>query len=346
MKKFLKYEFKKNLWALLIISLCCALPYLLLTATSKMTWESTSWVDGTKYTYVNSPGTWLVYVELLALCFGVPVATYRFKMKKRSVDCYYSLPIKKEKLYFIKTLVGLCLVLVPFTISFWGGFLMLLIRPGNPFKMGWFVPQYLGLLFFAICLYGFNAFTFTRANTVGDGIVFMVAYTFVALVVSATGLMVINLINHVWDWNVFEYLITPMGSIIFNIKMEALIKGDLAKWNVCMFLIPAIFGAIGYFFLFFSLRYDKGENAEQVSDSWFGYRMLIPVYAACFTGYLGAFGELILFGFLFVSIVVSTFVATMVYRRKFLFPAKNLIMIGVGLGVGIVLAVIIAAVTG
>lgn len=346
MKKFLRYEFKKHLWPILIVTLCCALPCLLFAALNPMVEEGVRHWNGELYRRVYSPGTWLPLIELLALAYGVPVAVYSFKMKKRSVDCYYALPIKKEKLYFIKTLVGLSLMLVPFTAAFWGMVFVTAIRPENPYVMGWFVPQYFALLGFGICLYGFNAFVFTRANAWGDGIVFVFAYTFVAVLAIGTGLMAIDATSDVLDMHFMEYLMPPVGSIVFNINMEALCMGEkvIEEWNVCMFLLPTLYGLIGYFFLFFNLRFDKGENAEQVSDSWFGYRVLIPIYTACCLGLCGGIDEFLLFAFFFVVITVSAFVVTMIYRRKFLFPVKNLIIIGVGLGVGLVLAIVIAIV--
>ena len=346
MKKFLAYELKNRLWTILILVLICTLPYIVTTATTTMFYEYTYEKDyGVAETvrHIYSPCTWMVYVELLALCFVVPAMTYAFKTSKKSVDCYYALPLKREKLYFIKTLVGLCMVLIPFTIAYWSGFLALWLRPENPYEMGWYVPHYFGLVFFAVMLYGFNAFVFTRANTVGDGIVFMIAYMFVVFLVVFYGVLVTDTERDAWG--VIEYLMPFMGSANFTFNMEELIMGDGCHWSVWMFLFPAIYGVIGYTLLFTLLRFEKGENAEQVSDSWFGYKTLVPIYTAIAIGLLGTLSEAKgACAILFCLFAAASLIAMIVYRRKFRFEGKYWRLYGIGLSVGFVLAVILAAV--
>jgi hypothetical protein len=145
-------------------------------ATFTMWYEWEDWDTGVIKQAVQSPNVSLVFGELLILLFVVPMLMYSFKMSKRGVDGYYSLPLKKEKLYFVLTMVGLILVIVPYTVAYWSGFLALLCREGNPYQMGYFVPAYFVGVLFALFLYGVNAFVFTRANRTSDGVVFMLSY--------------------------------------------------------------------------------------------------------------------------------------------------------------------------
>ena len=337
MKNYLKYEFKKNLWAFLIIMVLCALPYIIEMSTFEMAWnyEYYDEFDILKPgRQIATPPLATMSTQLIALCFIVPILTYSFKMNKRSVDAYYSLPIKKEKLYFVKTLVGLFLTLTPFTVAYWSGFFVLLCREGNPYSMGWYVPAYFGLLILGFFLYGFNSFLFTRANKVGDGVVFMLSYAFMGAM--AISYIDFNFIKSSLPYWVEETFLSFGGISLFTSEMARLIKNFYTGGNVNLsiwsFAYPVLTGAIGYFLMFYLLRFEKAEDAEQVSDSWFGYRVIIPYYAAFL---LGASYDLPLFTICLVLIAEIT--ATIVYRRKFLFEKKNWIHIGVGLGAGLIL---------
>ena len=152
---------------------------------------------------------------------------------------------------------------------------MVLMRADGVYNLGWYPVQYVGLLFFGVCLYGFNAFIFTRANHPADGVVFMLAYTLVVFLV----LLVFDLIGSA-DWEHIEvmlFFMTPAGCVNFLINTEALIMYGAEKmmvenssyvWNAWMFAVPAVYGIIGYFFLIFNVRFERAENAEQNSDSW------------------------------------------------------------------------------
>lgn len=333
MKKYFLYELKKHIWTLVILSAVCALPYIVNVATLTMSY--TYMHNGVEKTVLRSPQLSYVFAELLILLFIVPTIVYSFKMSKRSVDGYYSLPLKREKLYFVATMVGLILVLVPFTISYWGGFLTLLFRKGNPYQMGYYIPAYLGGLFFGVLLFGVNAFIFTRANRIVDGIVFMGVYAFI-------GFLAINFLDYAFDvslstWNIEQCFIFSGSMFGFVDRMESLIvaytlgRGYAGWW----FGLTIAAGALCYALLYFAIRFEKGENAEQNSASWFGYKTLIPVYMALCCG-SGAAEEII--GLVLVA--VGGVVATIVYKRKFKLKFIDWLPFIIGLAAGIVFAVI------
>ena len=334
MRKYFAYAFKKRIWTLVLLCCVCALPYMVMTSSMRMVWEYTGEYDGIKERIIYSPNLSFVLVIGMLLTFITPVMVYSFKMKKRSVDCYYALPLKKEKLYLAETMVGLCLTLIPFTVAYWGGFFALWIRPDNPYHMIWYLPAYFTFLAFLIFLYGWNAFAFTRANSVGDGIVFMFAYTFILFVVTSSVASVFN-----WeglDWDFCVYTMPPAGMFSFGEAIEWLIRGntEAADWAISGYIIPVILGIFGYFILFFNLRFERAENAEQVSDSWFGYKVVIPVYTICLLGLWEGLGEALLF----VMIVLAAVISTIVYQRKFRFSWKYWLMIGGALTLGLIFA--------
>ena len=312
--RFLLHELKKNLWALVVLTAVCAIPYVT-TIASMQTVVRFRIEENVWNYYTADPNLWVVFLELGILCFFVPALTFSFKMNKRSVDAYYALPLKKEKLYLVKTLVGLLLVLVPFTVAYWGGFFTMLCRPDRPYVMRAYIPAYFGGVLFGVCLYGVNAFLFTRANKVFDGIVFMAAYAFIGYILAVffeelTGVFI--------SWRITEGLLTFGSLIIFPDAMGNAIRGTQYSHmlNAFVFVYPIVLALISYFLLFFNLRYEKAENAEQVSHSWFGYKILIPLYIVLLVA-ICEFEPLGLCG-----IAVGGVVASIVYQGKFRFSWK------------------------
>ena len=336
MKKYFLYELKKHIWTLVILSAVCALPYIVNVATMRMTY--TYFPETTKErVYIQNPQLSFVFVELLILLFLVPTIVYSFKMSKRGVDGHYSLPLKREKLYFISTMVGLILVLVPFTVSFWGGFFTLLFRKGNPYNMGYYFPVYFGGLFFAVFLYGINAFIYTRANRIVDGIVFMGAYAFIGFLFLAC----LDYAFDVWTytWHIEECFLFSGSMFAFVDRMCDFIIGGVVRQSYAgwWFGLTLAAGALCYALLYFAIRFEKGENAEQNSSSWFGYKTLIPVYIAlCFGA--GAAEEIL--GF--VLVLVGGVVATIVYKRKFRLKFIDWLPLIIGLVAGIPLMMLVS----
>ena len=342
MKKYFLYELKKYLWTLVILTAVCAIPYIVGVATMEMFYEYTT-EYGTTVRYIQDSQITNVFIELLILLFVVPALVYSFKMTKRGVDGYYSLPIKREKLYFVATMVGLILVLVPFTVSFWGGFLTLALRAENPYNMSWYVPAYFAGVCFAIFLYGVNAFVYTRANRVVDGLVFMAAYAFIGFL--ANGCLS-TMCEGMYDRTPEVFKSSAAASFLFGggmfeflLEITRLIMGRVpdfdSQYAGWWFGLPIFAGVVCYALLFFLLRYEKGENAEQNSESWFGYKTLIPAYVAMLFG-CGIAEEII--GF--VAVLVAGVVATIVYKRKFRLKLIDWAPLASGLVIGLVFALI------
>ncbi|MBQ8291745.1 MAG: hypothetical protein IJX88_04460 [Clostridia bacterium] len=322
MRKFLKYELKKHLWALVVLSVVCAIPYMIVTSQIDTHYP-------TIYGYVD-PSLSMIAVFLGLLCFLAPPFVFSFKMNKRGVDAYYALPLKRWKLYLVKGIMGLLLVFIPFTVAFLGGFLFVAgaNAESHVFQLRMYVPAYFGFLLFGLCLYALNTFLFTRANTVADGFIFMLAYL-------PLGYFAAEWYNNFTALDVGykaqESLLTVGGLSDFTNKMTRLICGNAVKWSAWTFVFPIVLGVAASVLLFVTLPFEKGENAEQISESWFGYKLFIPVYTAMFftDGYLDIG--------LLCMIVVGAIVATVVFRRKFRFSWKWWVMIGGAIAIGLLL---------
>lgn len=322
MKRYFRYEFVKNLKMLGLLTAICSVVYVVTMASSRLIAPG-----GANRPWTSQIG--VVYTLLGILSFVVPALMYSFKMNKRSADVFYSLPLKREKIYLVKTLVGLILVLLPYTVAYFLGFITVALRE-NYYRLLWYLPGYFGGLFFGICMYGVSAFAFTRANRVIDGVIFMGFYALVGMVVGYAAWQMINQ-NAAEVKEALESFSPVVCLSKWGGNIDSLLRGNEASWNLPMFLFPFLFAAAGYAAFFFLIRYEKAENSEQNSDSWFGYRTMIPVYTALLIVISGG-------GWIFVALfAVSAIVLTVVYTRKVLFSWKYWLMIAAGVAAGLVL---------
>ena len=341
--RYFRYELKKNLKTLGLLTAICTIIYVVVTSTSNL-----YYIYGTIAVYVpgqsnsggirnNSPQISIIYLLLGAMCFVVPALMYSFKMNRRSADAFYSLPIRREKLYLVKTLVGLILVFVPYTVAYAAGFLCVALRE-NFYNLIWYLPGYFGGILFGLSLYGVAAFSFARANRVADGVIFMIFYALI-------GLLIASLVEAIeiergipYDERMETVYFSPMGCfVVFSEKIDALLReGGNQDLDFLMFLFVFLHAVAGFALLFLLPRFDKGEDAEQYSDSWFGYRVMIPLYTALLIGLMGGTEALYI-----VLFTVAAIVMTIIYRRKALFSWQYWVMIAVGALGGIVLNLII-----
>ena len=141
MMKFFVYELKKNVWTLVVLTALATILYVVVQSASSVFGIT---IQGA--IYVETPQIGVVYGELGVLCILVPVLMYSFKMNKRSVDEFYSLPIKREKIYLAKTLAGLILVMVPYAVAYWSGFLSVALRE-NYYHLGYYAACCSGFVF-------------------------------------------------------------------------------------------------------------------------------------------------------------------------------------------------------
>lgn len=337
MKKYLFCEWKRNLSSLLVLTVAWTILCVAHFSTMELQYVVRDWETGViKEILPSNPQIWVYFVPLYILCMLTPVFIYSFQMDKRSVDYYFAFPLKKEKLYFVKTLVGLSNVLVPFTVAFWSGFLAAVFRDGNLWQMVGFVPTYFIGVLFGVCIYGIYAFVFTRANKVRDGVAFMIAYTFVFfLLISFYDVSILTGVFGEIPFYVQEIFLF-FGLNTFSTYAGEWIRG--VEYSICRaetFIVPIAFGAIAYFLLFFTLRYQKAENAEQISNSPFGYTVLIPVYTAFMVALNSS--DLLMTIFTFIGAVI----AMAWYRRKFKFSWQDWAMLGGALVLGFLLRLLL-----
>lgn len=319
MTAYFRYEIKRNLLPLAVFTAISCL----LCAISAMTTRILSYPAGGPQHAVSaaleSPA-----IILGVLCTLVPVLQFSFRMNKRSADLWYSLPIRREKL-LLGRIIGTCLLIfVPFTAGYWLQFAILMCRE-NAFTAVHYLTFYCASLPVGAALTGINCFIFSRANTVWDGLLFLFGWSFL---LATPFFMLNNYISGLWKYVSANSLITYAPLYYTARWFDNLICGELVLFPQAAYLYPvcAVTGAGAWVGLFLSARKDKAENAEQISDTRWGYRTLLPLYIFFFSASNPtSYGSL--FWILSALILIVGYMLFVVYHRSFRLKAKDILLI-------------------
>ena len=285
-------------------------------------------------TYKSTSQVGLAITYLAILCYIVPIIKFLHLGKKRQIDCFYSLPIKRNTFMNTNLLVGFLQIIIPYTIVYFLGMGILMLKT-NIYHYVWYLPLYGISLYVALGIYLFNCFIFSRGNTIADGVILVVLYSFVlALFLSFLNITKICIIDN------SELGITFVPFIkIGNYYNEYILyygEKDLTdtyytrNFSNFNYIFPIILGVIGYVGLVITTKTDKAERAEQITQSLFGYRTMIPIYYVLLFVIIAIEGSSIIYA-LFLAILYL--IGEVIHYRKVKLPKKSyIIMINVVIG--------------
>lgn len=279
-------------------------------------------------------------IYILAIILGVfstlipMLETSEFKLR-RNLDTLYFLPISRFKLALTHYISGFIQVFVIYTVSFIGAVTQILPH-SEIFKTHYLLPYYLLSMVIGLIMYSFFIFIFGTANTVSDGVSDCIAWMFAIFIAS---LLAIDIFDNIFAiyfpktslafladisfWGIVYMPINNLTMIFQNMiepRSDSFAKNVIEIMNyVEIFFVWAAIGiacVYGYFKTFIK----KGaEKAEEISDSWFGAKLLIPLYM--FTILKMSNGELGIWGFILVVIAFLTYA---LFRRSFKLKIKDI----------------------
>ena len=271
-----------------------------------------------------------LYIPVLfmcVLCYIVPVMEFSFFKKRRNLDCAYALPISRKAMGLAHYISGAITGIGVFTLSYLQNLILLLARGVEYFNFPPMIAHYFLCVLLGLALYSIMVFQFNEANTAGDGIWFMILGTFIFILAIAA-------IETVADnWRIFnaDYCAIPWGTIdmMTSTYQHIVEKGDLGfatfwKTPECViwfigWVVAGIVAAIE-----FLVKFGKRpmEKTEEISDSFDGFRTLIPAYAVL--GML-AFMEIGVIGWVIIELLA--FVGYTIYRRGFHYKKSDIIFL-------------------
>lgn len=282
-----------------------------------------------------------VFAVLLGLlCTVMPMMETTGFKNRRNLDTLYFFPITRRKMAIAHFLSGLIQAFAIYTVTFWTSFLYLVIRT-DCFALRYMVGYYFASLAIGFIIYSVVIFIYGQANTDTDGAVFTVMWVFAislaAFVIYTLLRRIVADANNPFYWSFYQIsnwaiLYAPINNltVIFQnmIEINSWHSEQIAasysnQWY--MFVAWGVVGlaaAAGYLFTF---ERKGAQKVGEISDSPFGYRLLVPLYGYSLLFIMGT-EEL-----LAVPVFGAMIIGYIIYRRGVKLKARDLIVTACGI---------------
>ena len=336
--KYLGYRLKKSSIRTLVFTVC-TLAIVLIAISENLYIKRDMYGFGITYSHIG-----LEYIAIAISVFStlIPMLeTAEFK-NRRNLDTLYFLPMSRVKLALAHYLSGFIQVAFIHTVTFWSAWIYWLckinsshyIRSLNILPIYWLLSLAVGFIMYSIFI-----FIFCQGNNVLDGFIFCVAWMFIffvvvnAIIYSFKDLLRIeNVYDDVCQWyQAWTIVYMPINNLTMIFQGLTEIRNDmfleqveLIIYQMYMFFVWVGVAAACVFGYFWTFIRKGAEKAGEISDSWFGYRTLIPIYAFCVLFEIGTHASIDIIIFWMLTIL-----AYVIYRRGFKFKLGDIIIIGI-----------------
>ena len=341
MKKVFLYYFRRRIPSILILMVALSIMTIIIQAQS--TYISYAQDPGSPFRIETKGQTNpFIYLSVLAcvIVSVIPILEFSFKMKRRSVDLYYSLPIKRIKFYIVKYCVGLAEFAILFIPQWLISFIWLATTPSvtTVYDMSYYLYYLLAAIGFGIMVFSFETFFFTMGNTLVDGIIFMVlASCFLPTLMNVMYSLILKADTS--DRTLYMrwfFMYSPFFdlSVNFYSKMVSTTSSSINILGLVLNLALASLAILAFFFI-----NSEKNNAELVgdeSDSVFGYKVLIPLYMVTSFKLISSS-----ISALWVVIGLAGYLFYCVYRKSFRIKRNDIISLGVSIIIGVLIAIFI-----
>lgn len=321
MRRLLKYYFKRRILNISIFTLI-----LLAVTISVLLNYSFEYNGSIYYAPISMPAIFMVVLATI-----VPICEFSFKMNKTNIDSLYSMPIKRSKIHLSRYIIGISQIVIPFTISY-GVLLVWIAVQANYYDYSYFIGFYFLLLLLGLIIYTIVIFVYTRANTIFDGIIFLLFY---AVILEFVVSVVRNSVDAIHAWNYFMYSPFFTFCYIFNEKSLGNFIDSYTITNACISILAYFIISIVFAIIYFKDIYSEmPENISQKSTSWFGYKTIIPIAEVFLSIYTLANYSIVLY----ILVVVGSYFLYVIYQRNFKIRMNNFIiyiaslLLGTGIG--------------
>lgn len=306
-KKYFSYQFKKSLPKLAIMGIVSLLFTVLFVNAYIYTNENARFTgfDG-NYTKLSIA---ILPFILGTLCTIVPILELSPFKNRRNLDTLLFLPVSRLKMSIAHYLNGLIQVLSIYTAcSIYT--ILYLLQYRSHLALKYFLPYFALTLLYGIILYSLFMFIFYQGNTTADGVIFQIIYMFVLWIVLESVIYTLDFQNTYLADNYVIYAPISKLTYVYSdmIEQSYLVTSKLEPRHYIMLIIWAALGIASIFGYIYSFVKKKTEAVGGISNSYFGYRILIP---AC------GYSLLLLMGGILSWILVATmYIGYIIYRRS------------------------------
>lgn len=299
MKNSIKYFFKESLPSICITTIIITAIYCFILSMANLKYSVS--IEGS-YSYARYPSTYhgTIIAMLEILCAIVPISNFAKYKNKNAVDVYASLPLSKKSFYVQKLITGYIDIFIGFTIPYFAGVFVILIR-GSDIDMIQYIPMYFLSILSSIPLYLIFSFFVIKANRVIDSIFYIIFYAVITSAITAAinniitgggvpGILYLLGEDSSLDFkNNFQSLLFPFNSLenissYYSISLLSNLPGiEFSNFSyslsmlVIAICIQILIGFLALLGISNTINMSKNEDTEERSKTWFGYKTMIPV---------------------------------------------------------------------
>ena len=335
-KKYFTYHFKNTFWRLAIIAFLCSLPV----------WTSIY----SSYQPYNSPFIYLTeYIDLTLLStLSIIVSTIvpllellPFK-NRRNMDTMLFLPIDRRKMaatHFINGFIQIFLVnLVTFISA-----AIVMLSHSFEFNVWNLFLLFAFTILGSLIVYSLIFFIFDRANTTADGLIWILIYTVIGRVLYSAVIVCYeqvigkeikpeiselirsecfnpyNVIDSVW-YTLYRLLFPCVEYQYIGTSKTPVYHTQtvIDKYEITAIILWSCISVLCIFGFLWHFKRKRPEDIGSISSSAFGYKVLIPLFAAS-----------VLFGFGYLEnitiVIIAMVICYVIYRRSIKFKLADYI---------------------
>lgn len=288
---YFKYSLKKVLAEMLTLTVFALLVVHFSVSQSIVHWKA----DGVLDIRRSDLCLWVPSAILGVLAAVLPLLRLSAFKSRRNIDTLYSFPLSRRKMVAVQLGMGIGEMFCAFTLSYLY-FIFLYKLKAGAFHLFWLLPNYFAALVGGLILYFFVAFFFWQGNTVADGIVFAIGFAGApALFVLDLSILFNSSLMSEAAWYLpFWHLNNTTGLFYYKAMQDSPevmeVMGEQLSNNAYFWELDSLankfYMYIVWFFvacilaamLFYFAGRSKAEKAGDISDSFLGYRTLVPFY--------------------------------------------------------------------
>lgn len=331
MKAYFLYLLKKRLPIFITLTVICLAFFILLNNTSPYTQEGYySFVPN--YEKGEYPKTGLLYIYMIglfALSVIAPIIEFSFKMKKITAFQAYSFPILRRDFYLVRYFMGLLEIFIPFILSFLASTLLISISP-NLYTIGYLYLYLPIAIVLGTLVYSFFVFFYSKANTILDGVVILALLLLVPFALGSVCCYFENVItgqNKVLSVDSLHPFapVFYVTSLFENLLCHRTITGIPTIQIVVYSIYAPIMIATLVGFILTAGEF-KSEDAGQKSESWFSYKIILPVSLVLISNCVAPVRSTTMSISILVFGLILTYLGYVLYLRTFKLNRKYLIV--------------------
>src|SRR5690554_428249 len=327
--KYLKLNYKRMLMPTLFLTIIGVLVYVLPIMFAR--------VPNSYSGYQNS-NVLSFAIFLVGAAIFIPIYEFSSLKTTKGADLYYSLPLTKRKLHLTIYIKGLIELLVSYTIVFILGFIIVNLKGFNFQHRPYFPLFFIGLIGIT-SYYTFNTAIFLRSNRLIDGLIFILLYMITAFLVISSMLHIYNASYSIISMFPFNPITESFSLYNRLITKKHVLDESINGMYINILIINLINFGVGFLGLLFT-KDIKSEDVYQISNTWIGYKVLIPVLLTSLTvlsniSFTNTYNLYIL-----ILFVVIAYVGYVIYQRTFKVKWYYLLTLILAILLGIILNIV------